>query len=307
MLSVIIPTFNHAHYIDKLLPRLLSYGDLIYEIIICNDCSEDNTSEILDKFTSIEKIKIFNNINNIGAAASVCSVYKFIEGKYVVFLSSDDYFIENTMRSLLEQMVEENANLGFGHYSFETDCGIEEVNHIGWRNLSVIENNFVNLLVSDHYMFLGGAIIKKSAIDELFGDIKPFELSLNKAVDFDGLGEFRALDWNLALEISSMNNDKIIFTNQVTGVFRKVENQLSSDERYIYTGRSAFEMALLLIKFNTRHSARKIIISHSGVSELIKKLLLRKVSSIKLESVNETHFSEMYLPVIRGALALLEQ
>ncbi len=205
MLSVVIPTRNHSEYISKLIGNLLSYPDLVSEIIICNDASTDETEAILSQYSHIPKLKLFKNDVNIGAVASNCFMYKFVKNEYLTFMSSDDYFFADEMLKLLYEMKEKNANLGFGKYKIEYQGVSESFEHPGWRNLNVVPNNFVNLFVSDLYIFLGVSIFKKSAIDQLVRNCKPFELEFDSLVKFDGLGEFRAHDWNLTLEISLLD------------------------------------------------------------------------------------------------------
>lgn len=306
MLSVVIPTRNHAKYISKLIKNLISYPDLVSEIIICNDASTDETEAILSQYSHNPILKLFNNEINIGAVASNCFMYNFVKNEYLTFMSSDDYFFADEMLKLLCKMKEKDANLGFGRYKIESQGVIESFEHPGWKNLSVVPDNFVNLFISDLYIFLGVTIFKKNAIDQLVRNCKPFELEFDSLVKFDGLGEFRAHDWNLTLEISLLDNDKVLFMDSEIGVFRKVANQLSSDAKYVHTGRSAFEMALLIHKFYKIQSARQILTKNNILNEKVKSLLGIKCALMHDQYKNTDVFRKMYLPVIKSALTLMD-
>jgi glycosyltransferase involved in cell wall biosynthesis len=306
MLTVVIPTRNHSEYISKLIENLISYPDLVTEILICNDASTDNTEAILNQYSHIKILKIFKNEINIGAIASVCLMYEFVKNEYLIFLSSDDYFFPNEMLSLLHKMKEKNANLGFGKYKIQSQGVNTSFDHPGWRNLSIVSNNFINLFISDLYIFFGTAIFKKNAIDKVAKNKKPFEREFDNLVKFDGLGEFRAHDWNLALEIALLDNDKIIYLDKEIGVFRKVDNQLSSDDKYLHTGRAAFEMALLIHKFYKIENARKILTENSSLNEKVKNLLISKIAQMKDKYKQSDAFKGMYLPIIKSALVLMD-
>ena len=76
-ISIIIPIFNEAENIESLLKEIQSVlkEKINYEIIIVNDCSLDNTSEILGKINSL-KIKVINHSKNLGQSSSILSGIK---------------------------------------------------------------------------------------------------------------------------------------------------------------------------------------------------------------------------------------
>ena len=64
-LSVIVPVYNTANYLEKCLDSLLNQEYSNLEIIVVEDKSSDNSREVLKKYTHNEKIKIFYNEKNI--------------------------------------------------------------------------------------------------------------------------------------------------------------------------------------------------------------------------------------------------
>ena len=88
--SVIIPTFNRAQYIAETIKSVLNQTDNDFEIIVVDDGSNDNTREVLKAF--INKIKYIYK-ENAGAASARNVGIKNAQGKYIVFLDSDDLFL----------------------------------------------------------------------------------------------------------------------------------------------------------------------------------------------------------------------
>ena len=91
IVSVIIPIFNRANFIARCLRSLLyqSFDRDAYEIIVINDGSTDNTSNILNAFR--DEIVILNHKKNKGLPNALNKGIKNSKGKYIVRVDSDDY------------------------------------------------------------------------------------------------------------------------------------------------------------------------------------------------------------------------
>lgn len=88
--SVIVPTYNRAHLIERCIRSLLNQKTGIdYEIICVNDGSTDSTSEILKKFSS--SIVILENSENMGLPSALNRGIRESSGRFIVRVDSDDY------------------------------------------------------------------------------------------------------------------------------------------------------------------------------------------------------------------------
>lgn len=99
-ISVIIPVFNTEKYLQRCLESVLNQTLSDIEIICINDCSADNSLEILREYSAKDKrVKIINFTRNQGAAAARNAGIKEAGGEYLGFIDSDDYiepdFYEN--------------------------------------------------------------------------------------------------------------------------------------------------------------------------------------------------------------------
>lgn len=90
-ISVIIPVYNQEVLVLKALDSIPRNDDI--EIIVINDCSTDNTLNVLYEYQQNRDITILNNETNRGVGYTVNRGYDIAQGEYIVLLGSDDYFI----------------------------------------------------------------------------------------------------------------------------------------------------------------------------------------------------------------------
>lgn len=108
LLSVVCPTYNHEKYIRQAIDSILMQKvNFKYEVIVGEDCSPDNSREILkeyeknypDIFTMVYRDK------NIGAKNNSQDLLKRANGKYIICLECDDYWIdENKLQKQIDYL-----------------------------------------------------------------------------------------------------------------------------------------------------------------------------------------------------------
>ena len=105
LISVVIPCFNCEKTIKRCLDSISSNKDDL-EIILVNDCSTDDTLNVIKDYISDSKlnIKLINNEHNLGAGATRNIGIKSCTGEYIVFLDSDDCFVNDTIYTLKEKL-----------------------------------------------------------------------------------------------------------------------------------------------------------------------------------------------------------
>lgn len=87
-ISVIIPTYNNGEYLTEAISSILSQTKTVDEIIIVDDGSTDNTSEIISKLKE-PKIRYFKQ-NNSGVSEARNNGIRHATGDYIAFLDADD-------------------------------------------------------------------------------------------------------------------------------------------------------------------------------------------------------------------------
>lgn len=93
-ISVIITTYNRATLLEEAIKSVLMQTYDNVEIIVIDDCSSDNTKEIVEKFKS-DKIIYYKNEKNKGCGINRKEgLAKYATGEYIIFLDDDDKFID---------------------------------------------------------------------------------------------------------------------------------------------------------------------------------------------------------------------
>lgn len=118
-ISVCIPTFNQANYIELAINSVLNQSLKIDEIIISNDCSTDNTKDIIDQFSTLNpQIIVFNQPQNLGLKSNTNFALKKCTGDFIIKLDSDDYLLPNYAEKLLHELVK-FPDAGYAHASVQ--------------------------------------------------------------------------------------------------------------------------------------------------------------------------------------------
>lgn len=94
--TVYIPTYNYGRYVDEAIQSVLKQSMHDWELIVINDGSTDNTSEILSKYRQHPNIKIIEQENK-GLNITNNIALRLSQGKYIIRLDSDDFFEENIL------------------------------------------------------------------------------------------------------------------------------------------------------------------------------------------------------------------
>ena len=92
LVSIIMPSYNSAKYIAASMESVLAQTYADWELLIVDDCSTDNTVEIIRSFDD-PRIRLFINEKNAGAAMSRNRALREAKGKWIAFLDSDDLWV----------------------------------------------------------------------------------------------------------------------------------------------------------------------------------------------------------------------
>jgi len=101
--SIVIPTYNHAHFLQKCLQSVIEQTYSDWEAIIVNNFSEDDTVEVVNSFQD-PRIQLINFRNNGIIAASRNQGIKNARGRYIAFLDSDDIWMPDKLDKQVRQM-----------------------------------------------------------------------------------------------------------------------------------------------------------------------------------------------------------
>lgn len=103
LVSIIMPSYNTAKFISKTIESVLEQTYKNWELLIVDDCSTDNTDEIVSKYDD-DRIIYLKNKKNSGAAVSRNKALKNAKGKWIAFLDSDDLWYPTKLEEQIKYM-----------------------------------------------------------------------------------------------------------------------------------------------------------------------------------------------------------
>lgn len=115
--SIIMPNYNCEKFIEETVNSVLAqtYGN--WELLIVDDCSTDRSIEIINSYCEKdERIKLFINEKNSGAAASRNWALREATGKWIAFLDSDDLWLPEKLEKQLNFMVDKGYRFSYTSY-----------------------------------------------------------------------------------------------------------------------------------------------------------------------------------------------
>ncbi|TGY42452.1 glycosyltransferase family 2 protein [Clostridium sartagoforme] len=124
LISIITPTYNCGKFIEETIESVMKQSYKNWEMIIVDDCSTDNTKEVVDKYTIKDKrIKYHILEQNSGAAVTRTKAMELASGNYIAFLDSDDLWTEDKLSRQLEFMKKNNYAFTCTAYSQIDEAG----------------------------------------------------------------------------------------------------------------------------------------------------------------------------------------
>ena len=166
LVTIITPCYNGENYVENLLKSIINQTYKKIEFIFVNDGSKDKTEQIIKKYEPEFKNKniIFKYIKqrNRGQAKAVDTGLKEIEGEYLIWADSDDYFEDDAIENMVN-FLKNNPKYSAvrGEVAFRKFDDKENIERIGKSKNPENEDLFVNYIVQeDVYCFIGVMMVK---------------------------------------------------------------------------------------------------------------------------------------------------
>src|SRR6266436_945209 len=175
LVSVIIPCYNQAHFLDEAIESVLTQSYPNREIIVVDDVSTDNTAEVARRYSMVSYVYR----ENAGPSAARNAGVEAGRGKYLVFLDADD------------RLLPEALEIGVDCLRQHSECAFAS----GFCRLIVADGSLLGKpeqprIVQDHYLeflrrnyiWCPSSVIYQRSIFEI---VKGFDTSLGRCEDYD--------------------------------------------------------------------------------------------------------------------------
>ena len=284
--SIVIPTYNHAHFMKRCLDSLINQTYQNWEAIVVNNFSEDNTIEIVEGYND-PRIRLINNANGGIIAVSRNKGISEAKGDWICFLDSDDWWYPNKLEFSLPYL--NDYDLIFHdlviHEQFNKPFGV-----IKGR---VLKNNIANDLVINCNGIANSSVIVRKTIVDVVGFLVE-DKSLVAVEDFDYwiriaqvTSKFKYLNERLGAYWVGGNvsvSEKQI--NREYAIFDKYKNLLNKKELDFARKSFAFRRAWIFNQLDLFERSRKeylVSLSHPFLLIKIKSIVGLIVSVFKIK------------------------
>ena len=116
LISIILPTYNGASYIRQSIESCLSQTYDNIELIIVDDCSTDNTPEIIREYAQRDKrVRMITNEKNMELPTSLNIGHRYAKGEYLTWTSDDNYYLQNAIEELVTRILLLKADIVYAN------------------------------------------------------------------------------------------------------------------------------------------------------------------------------------------------
>jgi glycosyltransferase involved in cell wall biosynthesis len=219
LVSIVIPNYNHADYLEERLESILAQTYKNFEIIILDDCSTDSSREIIEKYKHLEFLShiVLNETNSGSTFKQWQKGINLSQGKYIWIAESDDsadpYFLETLIQAFEDKPA---VSLAYCPSTWIDQKGsiIDEPTH---EDHVFLKHG--NELIRTDFL-IGNLIYNASSV--------LFKKDLIKKVNFTEIGTYTyAGDW--LFWVSMIKNETVYRTDKRLNRFRRHAKNVSTN------------------------------------------------------------------------------
>jgi glycosyltransferase involved in cell wall biosynthesis len=167
LISVVIPTYNHARYLGRALQSVLNQNYTNWEAIVIDNHSTDNTDKVMTSFSD-SRITYLKIHNNGVIAASRNAGIRVAKGIWIAFLDSDDWWTSDKLRVCVDYINKKEVDLvyhdlkiiNFKHSFFQRKA---------IKSWQVKKPVLIDLVLNGNAMANSAVVVRKSLIEKVGG------------------------------------------------------------------------------------------------------------------------------------------
>ena len=126
-ISILMSNYNNNKYIKEAIESVINQSSPNWKLIICDDCSTDNSLEVIRLYLKNKKIKLLKNSKNLGYIKSLKKLLKNSKTEILGILDGDDVLTKNAVKIILDEY---EKNLKWGFIYSQYICYDENLNFI---------------------------------------------------------------------------------------------------------------------------------------------------------------------------------
>lgn len=228
--SIIIPIFNSADKIGRLLDSIICQTLDKLEIICVLDCPTDGTDIIVHKYANLDnRITIISNTTNLGVAASRNKGLKVCTGEYIGFADHDDFIVDNSFYEVLyNEAKKQNADICLSNALINYQGEIIEK----WKFDDISQRSLINCNILPMLPLINKQMGSHCIWHSLFKN----EFIRKHNIEFRDRSEILDEDRLFNFECY-INTTKIAYVNRAFYSYCQYPNSVSNLHRFNYASR----------------------------------------------------------------------
>ena len=162
--DIILPNYNSSEFIEKTIDSVIGQTHKNWNLIIVDDCSDEKTKKILNKYSQNKNIQIVFLDKNKGAAFCRNHALELSKSEYVAFLDSDDVWFPDKLIKQINFMKKNNYNFTYTNYTpykGEKSIDISNQNSIRPREKYNFESFIKDTSIATSTMMIKGELGRK--------------------------------------------------------------------------------------------------------------------------------------------------
>jgi glycosyltransferase involved in cell wall biosynthesis len=175
MVTVIIPNYNHEPYLEQRIESVLNQIYRDFEVIILDDCSTDNSREVIEQYRGHDKISqiVYNEHNSGSTFKQWEKGISLAKGEWIWIAESDDWCELTFLEELLTQAVDnDDVSLVFCNSLRFKQNEILYFSHLTYLSKTITGNEYISdrMIKGNTIMNASMAIFKKTKYDIIPND-----------------------------------------------------------------------------------------------------------------------------------------
>jgi glycosyltransferase involved in cell wall biosynthesis len=172
-LSVTVLNYNYAHYLPQCLDTILRQTWTDFELLLINDCSTDNSLEVIQPYLADPRVTLINHEQNKGYISSLIEGSDRSRGKYITVISADDFCVSDRAFETLLNMLESDPDISWAHSAYgryRADGSFQDLaQHHRHSYVRPGSEEYQDILLTRTYILHSGVIIRGSAYKAVGG------------------------------------------------------------------------------------------------------------------------------------------
>ncbi|WP_166963661.1 glycosyltransferase family 2 protein [Yeosuana marina] len=230
LISIILPVHNGQAFLEDVIASIFSQSYSNFELIIVNDCSNDNSLSIAEKFAKKDdRIIIVSNNDNKKLPSSLNIGHKQAKGEFITWTSDDNILKPNFLEKLIDSLLKNQVDVVYSNYDVINEKGsLKRIHTTG-----PIEHILYGNKIGASFLYKKEVFQELNGYDESLFLLEDYDFWLRASIKFnfhhleENLYQYRLHTDSLTSNIQYNGEEKIKHRQGVITMFKKNADEFS--------------------------------------------------------------------------------